>query len=77
MTRLAVAIVLAACSREPATVSGIPAGAHLTCDFPENGGTRVFCVADQVAYFCVSERTAEPKHWECAPVRALSELERP
>lgn len=53
----------------------------VSCDYPSNMGTRVFCVAGGVAYFCVGEDRimggSERRWWECAPVRSLSDLEKP
>jgi hypothetical protein len=77
--RLRIITLLFLLSCEPAsrsaTWSGLPPGARVTCDYPSNGGTRVFCIAAGAAYFCVYDRQAN--HVECAPVRSLGELERP
>lgn len=86
MRWIAIAATLssAACNPRAGNGSEVWSGVdptRITCDSPANYGTRVFCVADGVAYFCVGElrliEDAWRQRWECAPVRSLADLERP
>lgn len=74
--KLLCVLLLAACSPTPATVSGIPDGVSVTCD-GDDYERRRFCVGGGAVYFCVRGERDGHRHFDCAPVRSLAELEQP
>ncbi len=73
MTRLALALALVAACRDPVTVSGIPEGVTVSCNYRGNDDTQKLCTADEQTYICVCPRG--DSHWTCEPLRSLGELE--